>query len=364
MELCVYKNLESDWVKAVSVKQVFNKKIGVVQISKKIQQSRIFQHWTGNAKSVRDHLFPGDSSCWGAQTQTSSHAEFPEVSWNRQTDVSENSGTPKSSISIGFSITNHPFWGTPIFGNTQFFWFATLVNSKPNPRLRMRYVYVWDPGIRKFRKASCNPFLKMGSCSSPIYTQQKFHQGLSHSEKKSELYSQGKGWPCGSWATNISPTNSPWSKKHVVFSWEDIQIVIKSPTQTMHRIFRGSSPETTHRFEDIKFEFPKMGPSWWSLILPKPNWDPLSVGFVCVVRVWGFQIWTMFKTLMSFHYTDGFIGILTSWLMKQFLYNWLHPEKNSAPNRSRRSFGSLLLETPNNQSFLMVVSIGWFQIIT
>ena len=34
-------------------------------------------------------------------------------------DVSENSGTPKSSHSkIGFSIINHPFWGTPIVGNT------------------------------------------------------------------------------------------------------------------------------------------------------------------------------------------------------------------------------------------------------
>ena len=33
-------------------------------------------------------------------------------------DVSENSGTPKSSILIWFSIINHPFWGTPIFGNT------------------------------------------------------------------------------------------------------------------------------------------------------------------------------------------------------------------------------------------------------
>ena len=32
-------------------------------------------------------------------------------------DVSENRGTPKSSILIGFSIINHPFWGTPIFGN-------------------------------------------------------------------------------------------------------------------------------------------------------------------------------------------------------------------------------------------------------
>ena len=34
-------------------------------------------------------------------------------------DVSENRGTPKSSILIGWSIINHPFWGpTPIFGNT------------------------------------------------------------------------------------------------------------------------------------------------------------------------------------------------------------------------------------------------------
>ena len=32
--------------------------------------------------------------------------------------VSENRGTPKSSILIGFSIVNHPFWGNPIFGNT------------------------------------------------------------------------------------------------------------------------------------------------------------------------------------------------------------------------------------------------------
>ena len=29
----------------------------------------------------------------------------------------KNCGTPKSSIFIGFSI-NHPFWDTPIFGNT------------------------------------------------------------------------------------------------------------------------------------------------------------------------------------------------------------------------------------------------------
>ena len=35
--------------------------------------------------------------------------------------VSKNRGTPKSSILIGVSIINHPFWGTPIFGNTHIF---------------------------------------------------------------------------------------------------------------------------------------------------------------------------------------------------------------------------------------------------
>ena len=32
-------------------------------------------------------------------------------------DVSKNRGIPKSSILIGFSIINHPFSGTSIFGN-------------------------------------------------------------------------------------------------------------------------------------------------------------------------------------------------------------------------------------------------------
>ena len=32
-------------------------------------------------------------------------------------DVSKNHGIPKSSILIGLSSINHPFWGTPIFGN-------------------------------------------------------------------------------------------------------------------------------------------------------------------------------------------------------------------------------------------------------
>ena len=33
--------------------------------------------------------------------------------------VSINGGTPKSSTLMGFSLINHPFWGTPIYGNPQ-----------------------------------------------------------------------------------------------------------------------------------------------------------------------------------------------------------------------------------------------------
>ena len=48
--------------------------------------------------------------------------------------VSKNNGTPKSSILIGFSIINHPFWGTPIFGNTHMV-NCTCNTSHPSTRL-------------------------------------------------------------------------------------------------------------------------------------------------------------------------------------------------------------------------------------
>ena len=44
---------------------------------------------------------------------------FLSQSWNKHMGVSKNKGTPKSSILIGFSVINHPFWRpTPIFGLT------------------------------------------------------------------------------------------------------------------------------------------------------------------------------------------------------------------------------------------------------
>ena len=44
--------------------------------------------------------------------------------------VSKNNGTPKSSILIGFSIINHPFWGTPIVGNTHVDWQDSFRNIR------------------------------------------------------------------------------------------------------------------------------------------------------------------------------------------------------------------------------------------
>ena len=46
-------------------------------------------------------------------------------------DASENSDTPKSSILIRFSSTNHPFWGTPIYGNTHFVPLLFALREKP-----------------------------------------------------------------------------------------------------------------------------------------------------------------------------------------------------------------------------------------
>ena len=43
---------------------------------------------------------------------------------------------PKSSILIGFSIINHPFWGTPIFGNTHLFYCFFFFASKLQTILR------------------------------------------------------------------------------------------------------------------------------------------------------------------------------------------------------------------------------------
>ena len=62
--------------------------------------------------------------------------------------VSENNGTPKSSILIWFSIINHPFWGTTIFGNTHAYTVKTkhvFVHCCPGNVPLMQGMFFWTP---------------------------------------------------------------------------------------------------------------------------------------------------------------------------------------------------------------------------
>ena len=52
--------------------------------------------------------------------------------------VSWNGGTPKSSILIGFSIINHPFWGTTILGNPHMTLLARRLVAKSAKQLHLR----------------------------------------------------------------------------------------------------------------------------------------------------------------------------------------------------------------------------------
>ena len=43
----------------------------------------------------------------------------------------KNRDNPNPSILIGFSIINHPFWGTPIFGNTHIVYIYSIYLMSP-----------------------------------------------------------------------------------------------------------------------------------------------------------------------------------------------------------------------------------------
>ena len=61
--------------------------------------------------------------------------------------VSENNGTPKSSILIGFSMIYHPFWGTSSFGNTHipFAWIhSAAMGWETKPTNSMKHLTKWQ----------------------------------------------------------------------------------------------------------------------------------------------------------------------------------------------------------------------------
>ena len=65
--------------------------------------------------------------------------------------VSKNNGTPKSSMLIGFSIINHPFWGTTIIGNNRVYIYIDTLpkfNSSPLKSYRNPIVVFQPPFLR------------------------------------------------------------------------------------------------------------------------------------------------------------------------------------------------------------------------
>ena len=85
--------------------------------------------------------------------------------------VSENSGTPKSSMLIGFSIINHPFWGTPIFGNTH----ICFVNKLCNPPTMLKVGHrLRNPPHPNRRVARVCPVAKPRTAASHLATQIHF----------------------------------------------------------------------------------------------------------------------------------------------------------------------------------------------
>ena len=74
--------------------------------------------------------------------------------------VSLNGGTPQSSISIGFSIINHPLWGTTILGNPQMVVVHADESHAPQKNTSNKnqlMVNCWS-GMRIGRSLSNNPF--------------------------------------------------------------------------------------------------------------------------------------------------------------------------------------------------------------
>jgi len=95
---------------------------------------------------------------------------------NHHLGVSENNGIPKSSILIGFSIISHPFWGTPIFGNTH------IHEDKYKKMLTVftgsTHVFVLRLGMRRFHAEAV-----WTASAQWHWTKQKLHTELSQDER-------------------------------------------------------------------------------------------------------------------------------------------------------------------------------------
>ena len=96
------------------------KKTGPVQTNHHdSRQSQLASHRLGSRTQTATFDCPMPLNPRWLQLTTCAVKQYLLIEVNIQMGVSKNRGTPKSSILIGLSIINHPFWDTPIFGNIQ-----------------------------------------------------------------------------------------------------------------------------------------------------------------------------------------------------------------------------------------------------
>ena len=109
--------------------------------------------------------------------------------------VSKNNGTPKSSISIGFSIINHPFWGTKVMKPGTVRSCVRVSDSGADGEIAMKsgkwvpkwvplaHCSFWSEGFKKLNKPDCNnnryvlPFLVWHWTNRPDQSKDRVKQG-------------------------------------------------------------------------------------------------------------------------------------------------------------------------------------------
>ena len=128
--------------------------------------SRIeFSRTTNSSSTFLSKLVSRECACWISATQ--------------KMDVSINGGIPKSSILMGFSIINHPFWGTPIFGNTHMlflFDWAYIWSGLPpcGTQLTSWNIHIWILWIMRitfFPKTKCDQIRRCSSTKDLYYNE-------------------------------------------------------------------------------------------------------------------------------------------------------------------------------------------------
>ena len=121
-------------------------------------------------------------------------------------DVSENNGTPKSSILIGFSIINHPFWGTPIFGNTHFILYSTL-SCSIQPRMPVNHLYLQ---------------IHLGSVAARYLVYPHHHQQQQHKHQ----HQQQEPTTTITTITPYTTTNhKPEIRRSIFFCWSSLDVL-------------------------------------------------------------------------------------------------------------------------------------------